>query len=122
DIFAAGAAPDLAPATRIPPRVELADLLAAFREVLVRAELSCHHRIQLEPLSVRERMGRILERMDRARFTPFAELFTPEEGRRGLVVSLLAVLELIREALVELVQNQPFAPIYLRLRVESADA
>jgi len=90
--------------------------LAALREVLQRAELYSHHRISREPLSVRERMSRILERMDAVRFTPFSSLFTLEEGRPGVVVTLLALLELIREALLELVQAEPFAPIHVRLR------
>jgi segregation and condensation protein A len=99
-----------------PPPVSLTDLLAALREVLQRAELYSHHRVSREPLSVRERMSRILERMDALHFTPFSTLFTPEEGRPGVVVTLLALLELIREALLELVQAEPFAPIHVRLR------
>lgn len=101
---------------RTPPPVSLAELLAALREVWQRAELHTHHRISREPLSVRERMSQILERLEAVRFTPFTHLFQLEEGRRGVVVTLLAVLELIREALLELVQAEPFAPIHVRLR------
>ena len=116
DVFAASAELLEREIKRIPPPVSLTDLLVALREVLQRAELYSHHRVSREPLSVRERMSRILERMDAVRFTPFSTLFTPEEGRPGVVVTLLALLELIREALLELVQAEPFAPIHVRLR------
>ncbi len=116
DFFTASAELMQREINRIPPAVDLTDLLAALREVLQRAELYSHHRISREPLSVRERMSRILEAMDAVRFTPFTALFTGEEGRLGVVVTFLAVLELIREALLELVQAEPFAPIHVRLR------
>lgn len=116
DVFAAGAEWVESNAVRTPPRVELADLLAALGEVLRRAELHGHHHVAAEPLSVRERMSRILETVDAVRFTAFTALFTPAEGRRGVVVTFIAVLELIREALLELVQHEPFAPLYVRLR------
>ena len=67
-------------------------------------------------MSVRERMSQVLERLDAPRFTPFSALFRPEEGRQGVVVTFLAVLELLREALLELVQTEPFAPIHVRRR------
>jgi segregation and condensation protein A len=101
---------------RAPPPVELADLLAALRDVLRRAELYTHHQVGREPLSVRERMSRILQLMDGVRFTSFVELFSVEDGRLGVVVTLLAILELMRESLLELVQTEPFAPIHVRLR------
>jgi segregation and condensation protein A len=116
DFFTASAELMQREINRIPPAVNLTDLLAALREVLQRAELYSHHRISHEPLSVRERMSRILEAMDAVRFTPFTALFTGEEGRMGVVVTFLAVLELLREALLELVQAAPFAPIHVRLR------
>ncbi len=118
DLFVAGAEPPPRRQDRPPPQVSLAELLGALREVMQRAELFEHHHIHQEPLSVRERMGWILELLDVTRFTPFTRLFSPEEGRRGVVVSLLAVLELVRESLLELVQDRPFAPLYVRLRVE----
>ncbi len=101
---------------RTPPPVSLADLLAALREVLARAELFGRHQVRREALSVRERMSQVLERLDALRFTPFSALFRPEEGRMGVVVTFLAVLELLREALLELVQAEPFAPIHVRRR------
>jgi segregation and condensation protein A len=97
------------------PDVDLKDLLIAFAQVLKRAELYQRHSVVLEPLSVRERMSNILQRVNEARdFVPFGEMFTLQEGRMGVVVTFLAVLELARESLIELVQNESFAPIYLR--------
>lgn len=97
------------------PEVDLQDLLIAFAQVLKRAELYQRHSVVLEPLSVRERMSNVLQRISEARdFVPFVELFTLQEGRMGVVVTFLAVLELARESLIELVQNESFAPIYLR--------
>jgi segregation and condensation protein A len=101
--------------THEPPAVELASVLDAFRDVLRRAEMFADHRIQREPLSVRERMARVLDFARHDRFTEFTELFTVEEGKAGVVVTLIAVLELLREALIELVQNEIHGPIYVRL-------
>ncbi len=98
-----------------PPSVSLEALLAAFRDVLRRAEMFADHRIQREPLSVRERMTVVLERARADSFTAFAALFTREEGRAGAVVTLLAILELLRQSLIELVQNDERAPIYVKL-------
>jgi len=117
DVFAASAAPVERQIQREPPPVNLADLLNALRDVMTRAELFGHHQIQQEALSVRERMSQVLEQLDAQHFTSFTALFRPEEGRRGIVVTFMAVLELLREALLELVQVEPFAPIHLRRRI-----
>ncbi len=100
--------------TRLPPAVDLREIIVAFQEVMSRCELFSHHQIMAEPLSVRERMSQILETVGRDAFTRFETLFTPREGRRGCVVALLALLELVKEGLIELLQETPFAPIYLR--------
>ena len=105
---------DHPPVKRIEPNVSLFDLLDAFKEVLVRAELYRHHRVQLEPLSVRERMTRILARINSEAFVRFEEMFDLHEGRRGLVVTFMAILELLKESLVVVVQQEPFAPIHLK--------
>jgi segregation and condensation protein A len=105
---------DHPPVKRIEPNVSLFDLLDAFKEVLVRAELYRHHRVQLEPLSVRERMTRILARINSETFVSFEEMFDLNEGRRGLVVTFMAILELLKESLVVVVQQEPFAPIHLK--------
>jgi len=100
---------------RIHPEVSLAELLLALREVLARAEMYGIHHITREPLSVRERMSRVLAALEQGKFVAFTTLFTYEEGRRGVVVTLLAILELIREHLLEIVQTEVFSPIHVRL-------
>jgi segregation and condensation protein A len=97
-----------------PPEVSLQELLIAAKQAMTRAEMFSHHHVQMEPLSVRERMSMVLERIGGDGFTAFTSLFRVEEGRMGVVVSLLAVLELIKESLIELVQSEPFAPIYIK--------
>jgi segregation and condensation protein A len=103
---------------RTPPDVELGELLLALKDVMGRAELFSRHHVQMEPLSVRERMSRIMELLGARRgaeaFLKFQELFTAEEGRRGAVVSFIALLELSREQLVDLVQNEPMGQIYVK--------
>jgi segregation and condensation protein A len=97
------------------PDVDLRELLLALAHVLRRAEMFQRHSVVLEPLSVRERMSNVLQRVSGSSdFVPFVALFTVEEGRMGVVVTFLAVLELAREFLIEVVQNEPFAPIYVR--------
>lgn len=97
-----------------PPQVELKELLAALEGVLERAQRFAHLQVTKEPLSVRERMSRILSLVRGDRFTDFTSLFDLEEGRQGVVVTLLAVLELIKESLIELIQTEPLAPIYVK--------
>lgn len=96
------------------PNVELPELLFALKDVLARAAMFSHHHVKLEPLSVRERMTRILSAVREEGFTEFTAFFTVEEGRRGVIVTLLAILELVKESLLELVQTKPFAPIYVK--------
>ena len=99
---------------RPPPAVDLREMLLALRDVLKRAELFTHHNIRREALSVRQRMGEHLERLRGGGFIQFTELFRAEEGRLGVVVSFLALLELAKEMLVEIVQEAPLAPIFIR--------
>lgn len=114
DFFQAEAHVEDRKVVRLPPRVELREVLLAFQDVLRRAELYGHHHIQREPLSVRERMSRIMSSLREKPHTDFNDLFTPEEGRMGVVVTLLALLELLKEHLVDLIQNEPYARIYVR--------
>lgn len=100
--------------TRPPPNVSMFELIDAFREVLKRAELYKNHHILREPLSVRERMTRILARIDTEAFVGFEEFFDLKEGRMGLVVTFLAILELLKESLLVIVQHEPFAPIHVK--------
>ncbi len=97
-----------------PPDVPMDVVLRAFADVLNRAELFMNHRIQREALSVRERMSMVLERVRSDEFTEFKDLFVIEEGRAGVIVALLAVLELIKESLIEMVQNEINGPIYIK--------
>jgi segregation and condensation protein A len=99
---------------RLPPEVDLQDLISAFQEVMKRASMFAHHHVQMESLSVRERMSSVMNAVQTHRYTRFLDLFTPEEGRMGVVVTFLAVLELTRESLIELTQTEPFAPIHVR--------
>jgi segregation and condensation protein A len=101
---------------RLPPAVDLREVLLALREVLARADLYISHHIERESLSLRERMATVLERVRGEGFVPFAHLFELSEGRAGLVVTFLALLELIKGASLELVQSEAFAPIHVRLR------
>ena len=89
-------------------------MLTAFRSVVMRANLNQHHNIQREALSVRERMSNLLAALNDGGEIEFLSLFTAEEGRAGCVVSFLATLELCKESLVEIFQEKPFAPIFLR--------
>ena len=96
------------------PEVDLRDLLMAFKDAMARSAMYSHHQIQRETLSVRERMSRVLETITAHDFTDYTQLFTIEEGRRGVVVTLLALLELVKEQLIDLVQSEPFASIHVR--------
>ena len=97
-----------------PPEVDLRELLLAFHDAIRRADLYTHHHIQRERLSVRERMSQILDALEATGFTEFSQLFDPREGRPGLAVTFLALLELIKDATVDVVQNELYGPIYLR--------
>ena len=99
---------------RVPPVVELREILAALKDVMGRAELFTSHQISSEPLSVRERMSRILSALRENPYIEFHHLFDPEEGRMGVVVSFLALMELTREQLVDMIQNEPFGQIYVK--------
>lgn len=114
DVFEASAqAPDLKVVKPL-PEVELKEVLLAFQDVLRRADMFSSHHIQREALSVRERMTGVLEMVNPDSFTEFGKLFTVQEGRMGVVVTLLAILELIKESLIEMIQTEPFGPIYVK--------
>jgi segregation and condensation protein A len=96
------------------PDVKMNDLLLAFRDVVNRAEQFASHHVQREPLSVRDRMVIVLEKLSSDRFTSFLDFFDVSEGRMGVVVSFLAILELLKESMIELVQSESYAPIYIK--------
>lgn len=100
------------------PEVDLKELLSAFKDVLQRADMFTHHHIERETLSVREKMTNVLAILSADTFTDFVTLFTVEEGRVGVVVTFLSVMELSKEKLIELVQNEPYGPIHVRARAQ----
>ncbi|TFH73834.1 segregation/condensation protein A [Gammaproteobacteria bacterium LSUCC0112] len=102
------------------PVVELQEILAALAGALRRADMFEHHQVQRETLSTREKMAEILVRLSTERFVPLVSLLMREEGRLGVVVTFLAVMELIKDALVDIVQSEPFAPIHIKARSQSA--
>jgi segregation and condensation protein A len=103
------------------PEVEMKELLMALGEVLRRADMFESHHVEREKLSTRERMAEVLARVSSDHFTPFVQLFSVEEGRLGVVVTFLAVLELIKESLLELVQSEPFGPIHVKARAAAVE-
>ncbi|HSW84605.1 MAG TPA: ScpA family protein [Usitatibacter sp.] len=102
------------------PDIHVADLSEAWRSILTRAKMTKHHRITREQLSVRAHMSRILRALAPGQFVEFSQLFEPERGVPLLVVSFLALLELARESLIEITQQTPFDPIYVKLKSERA--
>jgi chromatin segregation and condensation protein Rec8/ScpA/Scc1 (kleisin family) len=99
---------------RILPQVSLQEMLVAFKDVLARAEMFSHHHVNRERLSVRQRMSDILSGLREAAFMNFTQLFRPEEGRMGVTVTFVAVLELMREGLIEIVQSEAYGQIHVR--------
>jgi len=96
------------------PDVTLKEMLLAFKDVIQRAAMFAHHQVQRERLSVRARMTHILERVQTDEFVDFMQLLKPAEGRMGVTVTFVAILELLREGLIEIVQNEIFAPLHVR--------
>ncbi|MBI42166.1 ScpA family protein [Marinobacter lutaoensis] len=116
DTFAASAALPRLPSSQPHPDVDLRELLLALQGVLRRADLFTSHQVEREVLSTRERMSHILAALQDDRFVSFERLFSPEEGRLGVVVTFLATLELVKEQLIEIVQAETFGPIHVRAR------
>lgn len=106
---------------RVPPPVDLKEMLLALHDVLKRAELFTQHAIKRDALSVRQRMGELLERMMDGQFHRFESLFTAEEGRLGVVVTFLGLLTLAKEQLIEIIQEAPLAPIYVKSLATAQD-
>ena len=103
------------------PYVPMQDLLDAFVAVMTRARLFADHKIEKQVLSIRERMLRVLDLIQSSDdFIPFTALFTVEEGRMGVVVTFIAILELIRQSVIDIVQNEPYAPIYIKRKETDA--
>jgi segregation and condensation protein A len=100
---------------RLAPQVTLQEMLLAFQEVLSRSDMFAHHHVQREPLSVRQRMTDVLSALSASAFMDFVRLFRPEEGRRGVTVTFVAILELLREGLIDIVQSEAYGPLHVRL-------
>jgi chromatin segregation and condensation protein Rec8/ScpA/Scc1 (kleisin family) len=114
DIFPASAELIERKIVRILPELTLAEMLSAFRDVIQRAAMFAHHTISRERLSVRQRMSEIVARLQSAEFVEFGHLFKVEEGRLGVTVTFIAILELAREGLLELVQAEVYGPLHVR--------
>ncbi|KXJ45055.1 MULTISPECIES: segregation and condensation protein A [Marinobacter] len=116
DNFVASAALPRMPSSQPHPDVDLREILFALQGMLKRADLFTSHHVERERLSTRERMSAILSVLRDDQFVTFESLFTPEEGRLGVVVSFLATLELVKEQLIEVVQAEVLGPIHVRAR------
>ena len=92
------------------------EVLAALADVLQRAEMFESHQVEMEKLSTRERMTMVLDTLQGEQFIPFVSLFKLSEGKLGVVVTFLAIMELIKESLVEIVQSESFGPIHVKAR------
>lgn len=107
------------PVEEVVPEVDLREVLIALQEVFRRAEMYKHHQVEAETLSVREKMSDVLSRLSNNEFHDFRDFFNVREGRMGIVVTFMAILELVKESLIELVQSEPFAPIHVRTSSDS---
>lgn len=115
DAFEAFAKPPPMEFERPLPPIDLRELLLALNDVMQRAQLRASHHVKKETLSIRERMSVILSHLqNNDQFMLFTNCFDLQEGRLGVVVTFIAILELFRESAIELVQTEPFAPIYIR--------
>lgn len=103
--------------TRPDPDVDMKELMLALSEVFRRADMYVSHHVEREKLSTRERMAQVLDYLRDKAFVPFVSLFSVEEGRLGVVVTFLAILELVKESLVELVQSESFGPIHVKAKL-----
>ncbi|MCO5786311.1 segregation/condensation protein A [Pseudomonas sp. G11-1] len=116
DIALAAAAPPPLETRKAHPDISMEELLLSLSEVLRRADMFESHQISRETLSTRERMADVLDRLRGGQFVPFISLYQPSEGKLGVVVTFMAVLELVKEQLVDLVQSEPFSPIHVKAR------
>jgi segregation and condensation protein A len=114
DVLQANAEMNERPVVTKLPDITLKELLTVFKEALERSTMFAHHHVRREPLSVRERMSNILVTLQKERYVDFSRLFDPMEGRIGVTVTFLAILELIKESLVDVVQTDAFGPIHIR--------
>ncbi|BCE00012.1 segregation and condensation protein A [Marinicellulosiphila megalodicopiae] len=116
DIFIRTASKVESDAPLVHPDIEMEEIMRAFKFILERAEMEVGHEVAYETLSTRERMSQVLERLKGKAFVPYISLFDASEGRLGVVVTFLAIMELAKEQLVDLVQNELFGPIHVKAK------
>lgn len=114
EIFVASAEFSSSGVSKPMPEVNVQDLWFALKNILERAEMFAHHYIEREVLSIREKMAQILVKLQIDKFTNFEDLFTIEEGRVGVIITFTAILELLRQTVIEMVQAEPFGKIHIR--------
>jgi len=107
---------------RLVPEVTLQEMLVAFKDVVQRATMFAHLHVRRETLSVRQRMSEVLAMLEDSALVEFVNLFRPEEGRLGVCVTFAALLELLREGLIDVVQAEPYAPLHVRRAERDPDA
>ena len=116
DVFIASARKDDPNPPTVLPKVTLQQLTRAFQSVLERAHVNQLHQVTRETMSMRERMTNILKVLNDSSndYLRIEDLFTAEEGRMGLVVTFIALLELFRDDMLIVVQNEAFSPIHIK--------
>jgi len=120
NVIAAADAPDMPKVAKLPD-ITLKELLIVFQKALERSDAFSRHHVQREPLSVRERMSEVLVSLEGERYRNFLELFDPAEGRVGITVTFLAILELLKESLIDVIQAEPYGPIHVRSAQSNPD-
>lgn len=103
------------------PQIDLREILLALQDVLRRADLFESHQVSRETLTLREKMSHVLEQLQGREFVPFVALFTIEEGRLGVVVTFMAILEMVKEGVLSLVQTESFGPIHVKARAQEVE-
>lgn len=116
DIFVADADPPAFNFETVKPEISLQDIVLALQGVTERSKLFAQHHVTAEILSIRERMTRVLSRLSQGEFSRFTQFFHVHEGSMGVAVTLIAVLELVRQSAIELIQTQPFETIYIKAK------
>lgn len=105
--------------TRPDPEVDLKEILLALSEVIRRADMFENHQVEMEPLSTRERMTEVLDHLnERKTFVPFVSLFKDNEGRLGVIVTFMAIMELVKESLIDIIQTESFGAIHVKAKTE----
>lgn len=115
EVFPAESRPEKVSVVEQLPQPQVKELVLAFRDAMLRAELFSSHQVEREPLSVRERMSQILEHLQSVRQAEFIALFPKDEGRLGVVVTFTAVLELVKGAVLQVEQDKPYGVLLVRV-------